>query len=262
MAEQPWWRPAVAEFLGVFALVFIGAGSIIALTQVDRAVAGSQLGAVLLGVAIAHGLALATMITALGHVSGGHFNPAVTAAALFTRRIKPELGVLYIVFQILGGIFGAFLLVAATPSTWWDAPGVHLGTPAVRDGLSTAKAVLVEAVLTFFLVLVVFGTAMDERNPARRAAGFAIGLAVTMGILAGGWFTGAALNPARAFGPALLARFWDNQYVYWAGPLLGGIVAGFVYDTAYLPRVRREAVPPSEPAPAPMEPAPPPMGGA
>ncbi len=233
------------------ALVFLGAGSIISLNKL--APGGGEF---LIGVALAHGLAIAVMVIAVGHISGGHFNPAVTAAALFARKIRLELGALYILFQLLGAVAGSFLLVAALPSDWWEP--VHLGTPAVRDGFDPAKAVLVEAVLTFFLVFVIFGSAIDKRNPASPVAGLAIGLTITADILMGGPLTGAAMNPARAFGPALLSRTWDLQHVYWAGPILGGIIAGLVYDTAYFESRPKAPTPSVESPPEPTPPAPPP----
>lgn len=252
MTEQEWWKPCVAEFLGVFALVFLGAGSIITLNQVNG---GTMDTGGFVGVALAHGLAIAVMVIAVGHISGGHFNPAVTIAALFTRRIKTELGLLYIVFQLLGAVFGAFMLISAFPATWWKP--VALGTPSLHPALDPAKGVLVEAVLTFFLVLVIFGAAIDERNHARVLGGLAIGLTITVDILMGGLLTGAAMNPARWFGPALLTHDWSLLYLYVAGPVLGGIVAGLVYDSAYFPRRRVEASPDSstkESAPPPSMP--------
>ncbi|MBI2078074.1 MAG: aquaporin [Euryarchaeota archaeon] len=224
-----WWKPCIAEFVGVFTLVYIGAGAIVATGGTN-----------LVAIALAHGLALAVMITALAHISGGHFNPAVTVAALFTKRIQWELGLLYIIFQLLGGIFGAFLLVASFPGNAWEP--VKLGTPAVV-GITAANAVIVEAVMTFFLVFVIFGVAIDGRNLMKAVGGFAIGLTVTMDILMGGPITGAAMNPARAFGPALLSRTWEGQLIYWAGPLLGGIMAGLVYDNAFLQPTKKDDAP-------------------
>lgn len=231
MDGQDWWKPCIAEFVGTFALVFAGAGAIVA-----------SGGGNLVAVALAHGLAIAVMVTALGHISGGHFNPAVTTAALFTKKIKLEMGLLYIIFQLLGAVFGAFLLVASFPDSLWRA--VELGTPQVRAGLggiTSANAVVIEAILTFFLVFVIFGTVIDERNHMRPVAGLAIGFTITMDILMGGPLTGAAMNPARAFGPALISQTWDDQLIYWIGPLLGGIIAGLVYDNAFLQPGRPKA---------------------
>ncbi|HLE48058.1 MAG TPA: aquaporin, partial [Candidatus Thermoplasmatota archaeon] len=179
----------MAEFVGVFALVYIGAGSIVATGGGEQN---------LVAIALAHGLAIAVMVTALGHISGGHFNPAVTVAVLFTKRISWELGLLYIIFQLLGGIFGSFLLVSSFPGNEWEL--VHLGTPQPSSAITAPNAVIIEAILTFFLVFVIFGVAIDGRNLMKALGGFAIGLTITADILMGGPLTGAAMNPARAFG--------------------------------------------------------------
>lgn len=183
------------------------------------------------------------MITALGHISGGHFNPAVTIAALFTKKIGNELGLLYIISQLLGGIFGAFLLMTAAPDSLWRP--VDLGTPAVSSFITASNAVVIEAVLTFFLVFVIFGVAIDPRNQMKPVAGLAIGLTITLGVLMGGPLTGAAMNPARAFGPALLSLSWGDHLVYWIGPILGGVIAGLAYDAAFLqkPAKKEEGAP-------------------
>jgi aquaporin Z len=258
---QEWWRPCIAEFIGVFALVYIGAGSIVMTSYMGWAAQGAP---TLLVIALAHGLAIAVMVTAVGHISGGHFNPAVTVAALFTKKIELDLGMLYILFQLLGGVFGAGLLVVSLDTVAWEP--VALGTPALGN-VTAAQGVFIEAALTFFLVFVIFGAGIDpnNRNGFKAAGGLAIGLTVTMDILMGGPLTGAAMNPARAFGPALVARAWDDQLIYWAGPLIGGILAGLLYDSAFLSRADG-AEPPEPPEPVAAEgarPSPPgPAGGA
>ena len=216
-----------AEFLGTFALVFFGAGSICA----DRYLQSTG-GIGLLGIALAHGLAIAIMVSALGHISGGHFNPAVSIGFWVTKRIGTMEAFLYWAAQILGGVAAAFLLKAIIPEETWRA--VALGTPGVVRDFSRLSAMVLEAVTSFFLVLVVFATAVDERGAFRSVAGFGIGLTITLGILVIGPFTGAAMNPARAFGPALASNHWTNQGVYWIGPLAGGFLAGLFYDSLYL----------------------------
>jgi aquaporin Z len=228
--SQEWWKPCLAEFIGTFALIFVGAGSVVA-------TAGGNL----VAIALAHGLTIAVMVTALAHVSGGHFNPAVTLAMLFTKKIQVELGLLYIIFQLLGAVFGAFLLVACFQENAWRA--VQLGTPAVQ-GTTSSNAVVIEAVMTFFLVIVIFGAAVDARNTVfKGVAGLAIGLTITADILVGGPLTGAALNPARAFGPALISRHWNGHLIYWIGPIIGAVIAALVYDTAFLPKTKKESPP-------------------
>lgn len=211
-------KRCLAELIGTFTLVFIGAGSI-CMGAYDDTLST-------LGVAVAHGLALAVMISALGAVSGGHLNPAVTFGFLVTGRISAVMAALYALSQLLGGILGGYLLkliFADAEQTF------NFGTPMINvdQGVTAGTAILVEAILTFFLVVVVFGTAVDARHPS--VGGFGIGLTVAAGILMGGSLTGAAMNPARAFGPALASGMWEMHYVYWIGPLVGGALGGLVY---------------------------------
>jgi len=214
-----------AEFIGTFALVFFGAGSICA----DQFLHGAGVG--LFPIAITHGLAIALMISALGHISGGHFNPAVTIGFWVTKRLSTVEAVSYWVAQLIGGIAAAFLLKAVVPEETWRAAA--LGTPALTRDFTVLSGLILESVTTFFLVFTVFATAVDERNTSRPFAGFSIGLIIALGIMVAGPFTGAALNPARAFGPALAATHWANQGVYWVGPLLGGFFAGLLYDSFF-----------------------------
>jgi len=216
-----------AEFIGTFALIFFGAGAICA----EQFLHGAG-GIGPFGVAIAHGLAIAIMVSALGHISGGHFNPAVTIGFWVTKRLNTLDVVLYWAAQLAGAIAAAFLLKALIPEDTWRA--VALGTPDLARDFSRLSGMILEAVTTFFLVLTVFATAVDERGAFRAIAGFGIGLIISLGILVAGPFTGAALNPARAFGPALAASHWANHGVYWVGPLAGGFVAGLLYDSLYL----------------------------
>jgi MIP family channel proteins len=216
---QPAWRAAIAEMVGAFTLIFIGAGAVLA----DAATQG-RVG--MTGIALAHGLAIATMVSATGHVSGGHLNPAVTAAFVATGRMPLGTGISYVIAQLAGAALAAFFLTASFPESVRTV--AVLGTPTLAPGISAGTGIIVEAILTFFLVFVVFGTAVDARGP-RAAGGLFIGLVIAMDILAGGALTGGAMNPARAFGPALFAGVWDNQIVYWIGPLIGGVLAGWIY---------------------------------
>ncbi len=222
---QPVWKAAVAELIGTFALIFMGAGSILA-----DAMTGGKVG--MTGIALAHGLAIATMVSATGHISGGHLNPAVTGAFVVTGRLPVGSGIVYVVAQLVGASLAAFFLSASFPEAIRKA--TMLGTPALAPGLSAGTGIIVEAILTFFLVFAVFGTAVDARGP-RAAGGLFIGLVIAMDILAGGALTGGAMNPARAFGPALFAGAWTNHAVYWVGPLLGGAVAGWLYHSVFRP---------------------------
>ena len=220
-------QKVVAEFIGTFALVFFGAGAVC----VDFYLRSSG-GLGLLAVALAHGLAIAIMVSALGHISGGHFNPAITIGFWVTKRLSTLDSLAYWAGQLLGGIAAAFVLKLVIPED--IANNVFLGAPELMRDYPHWSGMALEAVTTFFLVLVVFATAVDERGTFRSIAGFGIGLTITLGILVAGPFTGAALNPARALGPELASRHWLNWGIYWVGPLSGGFIAGLLYDSLFL----------------------------
>jgi MIP family channel proteins len=217
-----------AEFLGTFALVFFGEGAICA----DQFLHGAgSLG--VFGIAAAHGLAIAVMFAAFAQVSGAHFNPAVTIGFWVTKRISTLDVLLYWATQLAGAIAAAFVLKAIVPEDTWRA--VALGTPEMIRDLPRLSAMILEALATFFFVLIFFATAVDEgQSTSRSIAGFAIGLTFALGVMVTGPFTGGALNPARALGPALASSHWANWGVYWVGPLAGGFLAGLLYDSLYL----------------------------
>ena len=179
----------------------------------------------LLGVALAHGLAIAVMVSATGGISGGHLNPAVTFGLLIGGKIDIKNSIAYWISQLAGATAAGFLLLSIYGANGTDV--VKAGTPNLGDGISTGTGILVEMVLTFFLVFVVYGSAVDARAP--KIGGLAIGLTVALDILFGGPITGAAMNPARTFGPAVAANFWANHIVYWIGPMAGGALAGLIY---------------------------------
>jgi glycerol uptake facilitator-like aquaporin len=156
----------------------------------------------------------------------------VTIGFWVTKRVNTIDAFLYWAAQLAGAIAAAFLLKAIIPEDTWRV--VALGTPELARDFPRLAGMALEGVTTFFLVLVVFATAVDEKGVFRSIAGFGIGLAISLGILVAGPLTGAALNPARAFGPALAATHWANHGVYWVGPLAGGFVAGLLYDSLYL----------------------------
>jgi aquaporin Z len=218
--EQNWLKNSVVEFVGTFALIFVGAGSIIA--------TGGQN---LVAIALAHGLAIGLMVAAAGHISGGVYNPSLTVGLMVTRRIGVGRGVYYIVAQLLGATVAALALkVIFAPAA---AAAVNLGTPAVGLGVGTAAAVLAEIIMTFFLMYSVFGVAVDQRG-AKAIAGLVIGLTITMDIFVGGGLTGAAMNPARWFGPAIVQGAFDNWWIYWVGPIIGASIAAVVWNQFYL----------------------------
>ncbi len=216
-------RAALAEFVATLALVFIGAGSVV--------VAGPS-GSGLVGVALAHGIVLAVMVSVTAHISGGLVNPAVTVALWVTGKLGTARALVLVLSQLAGAVVGAALLRWALPADLWRP--ASLGTPLLAPGVSVGAGILMEAVLTFFLVFAVFGTAVDERGPLARTAGLTIGLVLTFDILAGGPLTGASMNPARTFGPGLVSGTWDDWWVYWVGPIAGGVVAALIYWGAFL----------------------------
>lgn len=214
-------RALLAEFIGTFGLIFMGAGSIIVDTHLEGRVG-------LVGIALAHGLAIFLGVAFSAHLSGGHLNPAVTLGFLATRRMGAGAGFAYIVSQLLGGLVAAIALKIVMPSG--AAARAALGTPAPGAGIAPGQGLVVEFILTFFLVFVIFGTAVDPRGP-KAIFPLCIGMAITMDILAGGPLTGASMNPARSFGPALVSGLWTDHWIYWVGPILGGAVAARLYDT-------------------------------
>jgi MIP family channel proteins len=211
----------VAEAIGTFFFFFVGAGSVV---LGDYLAANGGSGPGLLGVALAHGLALAVLVSALGAVSGGHFNPAVSLAVLIMGKLAPGKATAYVVAQLVGALAAGFALKAVFTDSWQPS---NLGTPALGPGITPLAGIGIEAVLTALLVLAVIGTAVDARGP--KIGGLAIGLAVAADILVGGPLTGAAMNPARWFGPAVAAGAYADWYVWWIGPLIGAAVAALIY---------------------------------
>jgi aquaporin TIP len=224
-------RRGVAEFVGAFALTFIGAGSI-------------MVGAGLVGIAFAHGLVIAVMASAVGHISGAHFNPAVTLGFLVAGRMKVSLAVVYWLAQFGGAVCAALLLWWIYPSDAIDAS--KLGAPLLSNRIGPGAGFATEAILTFFLVWVIFATAADPRGTFKSIAGLAIGFTITVDILMGGPLTGAAMNPARAFGPELVHKEWSEAWIWYAGPVAGAAVAALLYELLYLRPPRPAAVGPRE----------------
>ena len=218
----------LAEFVGTFALIFIGAGSIMTMAQWDPT------GGALVGIAAAHGFVIAVMVSALGHISGGHFNPAVSTALLVTRKIKPVDWAAYVVVQLVGATVAALALTVLYDKVVKEATG--LGTPSLAAGHTSGQGLLLEGILTFFLVFTVFAVAVDGRGAFKIVAGLPIGFVIFFDILMGGPMTGGAMNPARWFGPALVSGNWSNGWLYIVGPVVGGIIAALLYDIMILRR--------------------------
>ncbi len=220
-------RAALAEFVGTFALMFVGGGAII--------VTGGEN---LVAIALAHGLILAVMVSATMHISGGQINPAVSTALALIGRQPWSRAAVFITAQFAGAIVAAFLL-----KTLLDGPydvgnvGATLGafSNSAGEHVSAGKTIVLEAIATFMLMFVIMGTAVDDRGVGKTAAvgGFGIGLTVAAAILFIGPLTGASLNPARSFGPALIAGAWDMQWAYWVAPILGASLAAFAYQATF-----------------------------
>jgi len=217
-------RGVVAEFIGAFALTFVGAAAIL-----------NTAGENLLAIALAHGLILAVTITAFMHISGGQFNPAVSIAlALIGRQTMPR-ALAFCAAQLAGAVAAALILNAVfTPSEVHAVKlGATLGRMSSGAGANLPGVFALEAIATFFLMASVLGSAVDQRGVAKSASvgGFAIGLTLTASILAIGPLTGASLNPSRSFGPAFVGGYWDMHWVYWLAPILGAVAAALLWNT-------------------------------
>ncbi|HYT72065.1 MAG TPA: aquaporin [Gemmatimonadales bacterium] len=221
-------RPLTAEFVGTMMFVFLGAGSAVAFTGAGATTA--PIGA--LAVALAHGVGLAVVVSATMGISGGHLNPAVTTGLWIADKIEGRAAVRYILAQLAGALVGAALVKGVLPRV---PVAVALGgTPRLANDVTFIQGVWIEATLTFVLVSAVFGTAVSPEAP--KIGGWGIGLAVFVDALVGGNLTGAAMNPARAFGPAVINLSFNAHAVYWIGPLLGAAVAAALWKAVLLPR--------------------------
>jgi aquaporin TIP len=228
--NRDWAKLVIVEFLGPFALVFMGVGAIIQ-TQGGDVVA----------VALAHGLGIGLMFAAAGHISGGVFNPALTIGLWAARRIDQARAIVYIIAQCLGALAAAGCLTLVYRDVDRNAKGINLGVPSVGHAilnpdfnLSAGNAFVMEIILTFFLMFVFFGVAIDNRTGGRAIAALAIGLTISMGVLAGGAVSGAAMNPARWFGPAVIQGDFSDFWIWILGPIIGAVAAAVLYNDVLL----------------------------
>jgi aquaporin Z len=222
-----------AELVGTFYLCFAGIAAILSTQRPLDSGAG------LVGIALAHGLALSIAVSVFGGISGAHLNPAVTIGMLVTGRTHTTLAGGYILSQLAGATIAAAACRAIFPAE--AVQSGQLGIPLPGPGISTATVVWIEFILTFLLVTSVFGTAVDERGKGVKIGGFGIGLTVAFDILAGGPISGASMNPARSFGPALVHGNFESHWCYWVAPIAGGIVAAIVYHHVLLGQPRAES---------------------
>lgn len=215
------WRAVGAELLGTLILTMIGCGSVVTWDDDGK----------LVQIALCFGLSVATAVWIIGHVSGGHINPAVTVGFFVTRRISLARAIFYLLSQCIGAIIGAAFLYGLTPASYRHKGS--LGLTKVNPELTGAQAFGVEFFITLILVLTVFASCDKKRKDLNGSFPLSIGLSVTMCHLFAIQYTGSSMNTARSFGPAVIMNYWEYHWVYWLGPLLGGLVAGLLYDNVF-----------------------------
>jgi MIP family channel proteins len=228
------WNAIIAEGAGTFMFLFVGIGSV-AMSDWTLSVGADPPG--LIVIALAHGLALAVLVSALAAVSGAHFNPAVTFGVWIAGQIPGRRALSYVLAQLIGGVAAAWSLRAVFSADI----SAGLGTPQLGPEISVAAGIGIEAVLTAILLVAVFGTAIDTRGP--KVGGLAIGFAFAAGIMMGGPLTGGALNPARWLGPAVTTNIWNDGHVWIIGPLLGAAIAAVAYRFFLMPEAQLDRTP-------------------
>jgi len=228
------FKQLLAEAIGTFFLCFAGIAAIVATSEPINSGVG------LVGIALAHGLALSVAVSIFAGISGAHFNPAVTIGFLSTGRITPLLAVLYIIFQLVGAILAACACALIYPSGAVDAAMLGIPLPPKDSWVTTQILLLTEFLLTFLLMTAIYGTAVDPRGAPMKLGGFGIGLTVAFAILAAGKVTGASMNPARSFGPALVHWYFAKHWCYWVAPIAGAVGAALVYEYLLLETPEQE----------------------
>ena len=219
-------QPLLAEFLGTFFFCFAGIAAILSATPAVGSGAG------IVGIALAHGLALSVAVNAFGGISGAHFNPAVSIAFFVTGRLPLIALGPYIAAQLIGATVAAFICRMIFPAE--AVIQAQLGLPLPAVWAPPMAVVIGEFVMTFLLMTAIFGTVVDARGQGVKIGGFGIGLTVAFAILAGGALTGASMNPARSFGPALVVANFAWHWLYWVAPVAGACVAAIVYEMVLL----------------------------
>jgi len=219
-----------AEAIGTYALVFFGPLAII--LSVVAFGDGLSIESIIL-IALAHGAAVGLMVYAFGHISGAHINPAVTIPMMITKKISVGDGIGYIIFQLIGAVVAAFSLKAILPEIGAKVNFGTQGGPSELLNNSIMAGITVEIILTFFLVTVIFLTAVHKKAPAG-IHGISIGGMVFLLHLVGVPLTGASMNPARTFGPAVVSGFWELHWLYWVAPIIGGIIAGVIMNYIFV----------------------------
>ncbi|XP_070688221.1 aquaporin-4-like [Pempheris klunzingeri] len=224
---QEFWRCVGAEFFAMLFFVLISLGSTINWGAVEEDPHPPDL----VLISLCFGLSIATMVQCFGHISGAHINPAVTAAMVVTRKLSLAKALFYLLAQCVGAIVGAAILFGITPASVRGSMGVTM----VNTNISVGNALVVELFITFQLVFTVFATCDHKHNDPKGSSALAIGLSVCIGHLFAIPYTGASMNPARSLGPAMVTWCWENHWVYWVGPPLGGVLAAALYEYLFCP---------------------------
>ncbi|CAK6443301.1 unnamed protein product [Pipistrellus nathusii] len=225
LQSASFWRAIFAEFFATLFYVFLGLGASLHWGPGPLPV---------LQVALAFGLALATLVQAVGHISGAHVNPAVTFAFLVGSQMSLLRAFGYVAAQLLGAVVGAAMLYSVTP----PAVRGNLALNTLHPGVSVGQATAVEIFLTLQFVLCILATYDERRNGRLGSVALAVGFSLTLGHLFGMYYTGAGMNPARSFAPAILTRNFTNHWVYWVGPIIGGGLGSLIYDFLLFPRLK------------------------
>lgn len=227
------WKALLAELLGTLILVFTGCASCVpntwSSTTCGVPATEEPPSAIFIQISLTFGIAVATVVWSIAHVSGGHITPAVTMGMFVARKITVIRAVLYIAAQCIGATVGAAILRAINPSVCEDA----LGYTGINSEISVFKGVGIETVITFVLVFTVFASCDGKRKDLGGSIPLAIGLSVTLCHLFAIKYTGSSMNPARSFGPAAVGGMWENHWVYWVGPVSGGTMAGLLYELIF-----------------------------
>ncbi|XP_051871362.1 LOW QUALITY PROTEIN: aquaporin-1-like [Pristis pectinata] len=227
LRRHSFWRAMLAEFLGVTIFVFLSTGSATKWT-------GSHVPADIVQIALTFGLSIATLAQCVGHISGAHLNPAVTVGLLVGCRLSVVRALAYIGCQMLGAVTASAILLGVTPTS----RNSTLGLNALADGVTPGQGLGIELIITFQLVLCVFATTDKRRSDLSGSGPLAIGLSVAIGHLMAIGFTGCGMNPARSFGPAAVTGDFKDHWLYWVGPMIGGVAAALLYDFVLTTRYR------------------------
>ena len=231
-------RAWFAEAVATYGLVFFGPLSVILAAAVYGE--GKLSTEAVIMISLGHGAAIGLMVYTFGHVSGAHINPAVTIPMIITKKIGIKDGIAYIIFQLIGAIAAAASLKAILPELGAKVNFGTQGGPSELLNHNVMSGLGVEIILTFFLVTVIFMTAIHKKAPAGMY-GLAIGGMIFLIHLVGVPLTGASVNPARTFGPALISGSWEFHWIYWVGPIIGGIIAGLIMNYVFVKKAEQVA---------------------